>query len=57
MRIKKNTCMYSSLCMAEGLHHAIQSSWPLLLLDCGWALEGKDVHLHQQGGVKDGRSW
>ena len=41
--------------MAKGLHYAVQLSQPSLSLDHGWALEGKDMHLCQQGGVNDGR--
>jgi len=50
---KKTTCTYPSSRAAEGLH-AVQSSWPSLLLDHGWALEGEDGHLHQQGGSRMG---
>ena len=53
MREKKNL-QVSSSCAAEGLRHAVQLSQPSLSLDHGWALEGEDRHLRQQGGLRIG---
>src|SRR5216683_269358 len=50
---KKNYSYVPRSYAAKGLH-AVQSSWPSLLLDHGWALEGEDGHLCQQGGLRMG---
>jgi hypothetical protein len=46
--------MYPSSYTAKGLHHAIQSLQLSLPLDHSGALEGEDVHLHSQGGLRIG---
>jgi hypothetical protein len=50
---KKNS-QVPSLCVAEGLCCAVQSLWPSLSLDHGWALKGEDGHLCQEGGLRIG---
>jgi hypothetical protein len=46
--------MYSSSRVVEGLCRAVQSLRLSLSFDHGWALEGEDGHLCQQGGSRTG---
>ena len=52
-REKENYSYVPRSRVAEGLR-AVQSLRPSLLLDHGWALEGEDGHLRQQGGSRMG---